>query len=130
MHFCRYTHILCSNTGFKAIINFGKEHFAARQAGTPTPNIGPGVGMAIGLFCVTVSASVATHQFFWRSMTTGLLARAALISSVYKRGVNLTGKARTNLPNSVLVNHISTDVSRIDACAQWFVSSIHSPSCV
>ncbi len=43
-------------------------------------------------------------------MTTGLLARAALTSSIYKRGVSLTGKARTSLPNSALVTHISTDV--------------------
>ncbi|TCD60600.1 hypothetical protein EIP91_009818 [Steccherinum ochraceum] len=93
----------------KSIINFGKAHFAAKQAGEPVPNVGRGVGMALGLFCVTVAASVAQHQFFWRSMTTGLLARAALISSIYKRGVNLTGKARTNFPNSALVNHISTD---------------------
>ena len=34
--------------------------------------------MAIGLFLITVTASVCQHQFFWRSMTTGLLARAAL----------------------------------------------------
>ena len=98
----------------KAIINFGKTHFAAKQAGEEPPNIGRGVGMAIGLFCTTVCASVCQHQFFWRSMTTGLLARAALISSIYKRGVNLTGKARTTLPNSALVNHISTDVSLIE----------------
>ena len=98
----------------KAIINFGKTHFAAKQAGEEPPNIGRGVGMAIGLFCTTVCASVCQHQFFWRSMTTGLLARAALISSIYKRGVNLTGKARTTLPNSALVNHISTDVSPIE----------------
>ena len=44
-------------------------------------------------------------------MTTGLLARAALTSSIYKRGVSLTGKARTSLPNAALVTHISTDVS-------------------
>ena len=50
-------------------------------------------------------------QFFWRSMTTGLLARAALTSSIYKRGLNLTGKARTTLTNAALVTHISTDVS-------------------
>ncbi|KAI0370390.1 ABC protein [Pilatotrama ljubarskyi] len=104
----------------KAIINFGKEHVAAFEAGQVPPGIGRGVGMAIGLFCVTVTASVSQHQFFWRSMTTGLLARAALISSIYKRGVSLTGKARTTLPNSALVTHISTDVSRVDACAQWF----------
>ncbi|KAI0091325.1 ABC protein [Irpex rosettiformis] len=111
----------------KAIINFGKEHFAAKEAGEPLPNIGRGIGMAIGLFCVTVTASVCTHQFFWRSMTTGLLARAALISSIYKRGIYMTGKARTNFPNSALVNHISTDVSRIDACAQWFHATWTAP---
>ncbi|KAL7279088.1 hypothetical protein ACG7TL_006926 [Trametes sanguinea] len=104
----------------KAIINFGKEHAAALQAGETPSGIGRGVGMAIGLFCITVTASVCQHQFFFRSMTTGLLARAALISSIYKRGVSLTGKARTTLPNSALVTHISTDVSRVDACAQWF----------
>ncbi|KAJ3535552.1 hypothetical protein NM688_g6963 [Phlebia brevispora] len=60
-------------------------------------------------------------------MTTGLLARAALISSVYKRGVNLTGKARTKFPNSALVNHISTDISRVDACAQWFHATWTAP---
>ena len=47
-------------------------------------------------------------------MTTGLLARAALTSSIYKRGVSLTGKARTNLTNAALVTHISTDVSLSD----------------
>ncbi|KAI0342890.1 ABC protein [Trametopsis cervina] len=111
----------------KAVINFGKEHYAAKNSGQPLPNIGRGIAMAIGLFCVTVMASVCQHQFFWRSMTTGLLARAALIASIYKRGVNMTGKARTNFPNSALVNHISTDVSRVDACAQWFHATWTAP---
>lgn len=43
-------------------------------------------------------------------MTTGVLARAALIHSIYKRGVNLTGKARTQFSNAALINHVSTDV--------------------
>ncbi|EMD34176.1 CsMn25 [Gelatoporia subvermispora B] len=111
----------------KSIINFGKAHAAALAAGQTPPPIGPGVGMAIGLFCTTVTASVCQHQFFWRSMTTGMLAKAALISSIYKRGVLLTGKARTKLPNATLVNHISSDVSRIDACAQWFHASWTAP---
>lgn len=98
----------------QAIINFGKEHVAALQAGTKPPNVGRGVGMAVGLFCITVTTSICQHQFFWRSMTTGLLARAALIASIYKRGVNMTGKARTKFPNSALVNHISTDVRASD----------------
>ncbi|EKM58258.1 uncharacterized protein PHACADRAFT_171522 [Phanerochaete carnosa HHB-10118-sp] len=111
----------------KNIINFAKARSAARGDDEPVPSIGRGVGMAIGLFCLTVTASVSQHQFFWRSMSTGLLARAALIASIYKRGVNLTGKARTNFPNSALVNHISTDVSRVDACAQWFHAAWTAP---
>ncbi|KAF9490797.1 ABC protein [Pleurotus eryngii] len=104
----------------KAIINFGKARSAREAAGAEPPNIGQGIAMAIGLFCIVIVTSICQHQFFWRSMTTGVLARAALINSIYKRGVHLTGKSRAKLPNSALVNHISTDVSRIDACAQWF----------
>ncbi|KZT73648.1 ABC protein [Daedalea quercina L-15889] len=111
----------------RTIITFSEARVAAQKAGEPTAGIGRGVGMAIGLFCLTVTASVCTHQFFWRSMVTGMLARAALISSIYKRGIALTGKARTALPNSKLVTHISTDVSRVDACAQWFHATWTAP---
>ncbi|KAF5327366.1 hypothetical protein D9619_004466 [Psilocybe cf. subviscida] len=104
----------------KAIINFAKKRERAKAMHEPEPNVGIGIVMALGLFCVTMISSIGQHQFFWRSMFTGILARAALIKSIYKRGVNLTGKARTSISNSDIVNHISTDVSRIDSCAQWF----------
>ncbi|KZT29601.1 ABC protein [Neolentinus lepideus HHB14362 ss-1] len=111
----------------RAIITFGKDHYAAVKAGAKPPNIGRGVGMAIGLLCLQISASVGQHQWFWRSMTTGVLARAALTASIYKRGVNLTGKARVTLNNAALVNHISTDVSRIDQASQWFHAAGTAP---
>lgn len=111
----------------RQIIIFAQERSAATIAGTPVPNVGRGIGMAFGLFALTVTASVCTHQFFWRSMATGVLARAALITCIYERGVNLTGKARVKLNNATLVNHISTDVSRIDACAQWFHAAWTAP---
>ena len=60
-------------------------------------------------------------------MSTGVLARAALISSIYRRGVALTPKAKTKLNNAALVNHISTDVSRIDFCAGFFHMSWTAP---
>ncbi|TFK49597.1 ABC protein [Heliocybe sulcata] len=106
----------------RAIITFGRE----RYAGT-SPNIGRGVGMAIGLLCCQIAASVGQHQWFWRSMSTGVLARAALTASIYQRGVNLTGKERVTLNNAALVNHISTDVSRIDQAAQWFHAAGTAP---
>lgn len=61
-------------------------------------------------------------------MAAGILARDALIGAVYKRGVNLTGAARTTITNATLMNHLSTDISRVDACAQWFVrTSLYGP---
>ncbi|KJA26268.1 hypothetical protein HYPSUDRAFT_36540 [Hypholoma sublateritium FD-334 SS-4] len=104
----------------RAIINFAKRRAAAKANHETPENIGIGIVMAIGLFCLTVLASCGTHQFFWRSMLTGTFARAALIKSIYRRGVYLTGKSRASISNSDITNHISTDVSRIDSCAQWF----------
>ncbi|KAG1865922.1 ABC protein, partial [Suillus subalutaceus] len=104
------------------IIVFAEERSAAIIAGEPVPNIGRGIAMAVGLFALTLSSSICSHQFFWRSMAVGVLARAALITCIYERGVNLTGKARVKHDNATLVNHISTDVSRINAAAQWFMT--------
>lgn len=53
-------------------------------------------------------------------MGSGILARAALINSLYARGLGLTPKARTIHSNGALVNHLSTDISRIDYLFQWF----------
>lgn len=53
-------------------------------------------------------------------MSTGVLARAALISSLYKRGMKLTPKARTIHRHADLVNHISTDVR--DQLGDWAIS--------
>lgn len=111
----------------RTIIRFGQARATARRDGTDVPDIGRGVAMAIGLFLMTVTTSVCQHQFFWRSMTTGVLTRAALIGSIYNRGVHLTPKARTILPSAALVNHISTDVSRIDQAAQWFHAGWTAP---
>ncbi|KAJ7708108.1 P-loop containing nucleoside triphosphate hydrolase protein [Mycena rosella] len=111
----------------KALINFSKARAAAKAAGAAPASIGNGVGMAVGLFCVIVLASICQHQFFFRSMTTGVLARTALTGALYRRAVGLTPKARTRLSNSAVLNHVSTDVSRVDACAQWFHAAWTAP---
>ncbi|EUC58392.1 ABC transporter protein YOR1 [Rhizoctonia solani AG-3 Rhs1AP] len=97
----------------KAIIRFAQER---SRGGLDAPHIGQGVGLAIGLPLLTICASVCTHQFFWRSMTSGVAARAALIASIYSRGLRF-GPGETQYD---LINHVSTDISRVDYCAQWF----------
>jgi hypothetical protein len=44
------------------IIIFAQERSAAMSAGTPVPNVGRGIAMALGLFALSVTASVCTHQ--------------------------------------------------------------------
>lgn len=46
--------------------------------------------------------------------------RGGLITAIYDRSMRLTSRARTTLTNGKLVNHISTDVSRIDFCCGFF----------
>ncbi|KAF8175919.1 P-loop containing nucleoside triphosphate hydrolase protein [Mycena galopus ATCC 62051] len=111
----------------KSLINFAKATAAAKAAGEKPPNIGNGIGMAFGLLCVVVCASICQHQFFFRSMITGVLARTALTGALYRRALHLTPAARLRLPNSAVLNHVSTDVSRVDNCAQWFHAAWTAP---
>lgn len=105
----------------KAIINFGTESYAGRHFHTnPVPSIGRGIGLVIGLLIMQVCASLGVHHFFYRGASTGVLVRGGLITAIYSRSLRLTSRARSSLTNGKLVNHISTDVSRIDFCAGFF----------
>ncbi|CAE6453958.1 unnamed protein product, partial [Rhizoctonia solani] len=105
---------ICSPLLVKAIIRFGQESYAKHRAGIPAPPIGKGVGLAIGLFLLQLVSAMAIQHGFYRSASTGVLLRTGLISAIYSRATQLTSRARSTLTNGKLVNHISTDVSRID----------------
>jgi ATP-binding cassette subfamily C (CFTR/MRP) protein 1 len=74
---------------------------------------------AVGLFLLVIFSSVCQHQWFWLSMSNGITARAALINTLFARGLALSPSARTAHTNGKLVNHLSTDLSRIDYFFQW-----------
>ncbi|KAF5382133.1 hypothetical protein D9615_004305 [Tricholomella constricta] len=104
----------------KAIINFATDSYVGHKLGTTVPPIGKGIGFAFGLIALQVIASLCTHHFFYRATSTGVLLRGGLITAIYTRSLKLTSRARSTLTNGKLVNHISTDVSRIDFCAGFF----------
>ncbi|KAJ1301602.1 hypothetical protein OPQ81_008850 [Rhizoctonia solani] len=105
---------ICSPLLVKAIIRFGQESYAKHRAGIPAPPIGRGVGLAIGLFLLQLVSALGIQHGFYRSASTGVLLRTGLIAAIYSRATQLTSRARSTLTNGKLVNHISTDVSRID----------------
>ncbi|ORY35691.1 P-loop containing nucleoside triphosphate hydrolase protein [Naematelia encephala] len=98
----------------RALINWSTQYEAAMRTGTDYPSMGRGVGLAIALLCMLLISSMMNHHFFVRSMGTGVMARTAIISSIYNRSLRMTQKSRGEIPNGKIVNHISTDTSRID----------------
>ncbi|KAF9516365.1 hypothetical protein BS47DRAFT_1371770 [Hydnum rufescens UP504] len=107
----------CAPLASKVLIKYAQQRADPHK---PKPHIGKGIGSALGLVILTIMSSIFQHQWFWRSMTSGLHARTALINSLYTRSLNFTPKARTIHSNGTLVNHLSTDISRIDYFFQWF----------
>ncbi|KAF8598170.1 ABC transporter [Ceratobasidium sp. AG-I] len=105
---------ICSPLLVKAIIKFGQESYYAHRSGAPVPPIGKGVGFAVGLLLLQLVSAFTIHQGFYRSASTGALLRTGLITAIYSRATQLTSRSRATLTNGKLVNHISTDVSRID----------------
>lgn len=104
----------------KEIIRFSQATYAASRGDGEKPHVGRGIGMAFGLLLLSMLQSVCQHQFFFRSMTHGALFRASLISATYKRALTLSVGARRSHPNGTLMAYLSSDISRIDYCAQWF----------
>ncbi|KAG1785703.1 ABC transporter [Suillus plorans] len=104
----------------KAIINFATVSYTNHLTGQSTPAIGQGIGLSFCLLALVLIASWSSNHFYYRSTTSGVLLRGGLITAIYSRSLQLSARARVNLSNGELVNHISTDVSRIDFCMSYF----------
>ena len=113
----------------RKIITFGTQRYlAARNVpGYTSPPIGEGFGWAVLLLFMQLFSSFCMHAFFAQTMTVGVFARGALIAALYRRAVGLSGKARATITTGKLVNHISTDISRIDFAAGFFHMSWTAP---
>nr|ODN94507.1 ATP-binding cassette transporter YOR1 [Cryptococcus depauperatus CBS 7855] len=98
----------------KRLIVLSAKYEAARRAGQPVPSKGEGVGAAIGLLLLLLCSSISINHYFSRSMGVGVMSRAAIITAIYQQALQFTQKSRGQIPNGKLVNHISTDTSRID----------------
>ncbi|KAH9043416.1 ABC transporter [Lactarius hengduanensis] len=104
----------------KSLIKFATESYDAHREGLLAPGVGRGIALAVGLVILQLFGSLCQHHFFYRSASSGVLVRGGLITAIYSRSLRLTTGSRARLSNGRLVNHISTDVSRIDFCCGFF----------
>lgn len=79
---------------------------------------GSACGYAVLLFVLMLITNVLSNRFFYQSLYVGVFCRAALVSGIFRRALNMQGRDRST---GKLVNHISTDVSRIDFGSQWWL---------
>ncbi|PPR03716.1 hypothetical protein CVT24_007391 [Panaeolus cyanescens] len=92
-----------------------QERLAAAAQGLTKPRgIGYGIGLAIALFVMQESASLMTNHYMQVSMTTGLTIRTAIIGSIFRKSLRISGRARVNHSVGQITTMISTDATRLD----------------
>lgn len=82
-----------------------------------------GFGYAAGLFVLLVFSVTSNVHGFYRSYTTGILLRGALMHVIYRRvTTQLTEKAKLKhgLGTGKLMSLMSADVTRVDFCCGFF----------
>jgi ABC transporter transmembrane region len=105
---------------FQYLINFATDSYVSHRDGIQPPETGKGIRLVIVLVILQLVSMLSENHSVYRTTSTGVLLRGGLITAIYSRSLHLTTRARATLPNGRLVNHISTDVSRIDFCCEDF----------
>jgi hypothetical protein len=78
----------------KALINYANQAYESHLTGSPGPEIGRGVGLAVALAGMQTITSICQHHFFYRSMMVGAMARSSLISVIYRKSLVLSNKVQ------------------------------------
>ncbi|KAI9461546.1 ABC transporter [Lactarius psammicola] len=111
----------------KSLIRFSTDSYVAHREGLPAPGVGRGIALGIALVILQLFNAFCQHHAFYRTTSSGVLIRGGLITAIYSRSLRLTTGSRARLSNGRLINHISTDVSRIDFCCGFFHMSWTAP---
>ncbi|KAJ7607370.1 multidrug resistance-associated ABC transporter [Roridomyces roridus] len=93
--------------------NASEELKASGQLPKPR-GIGYGIGLAFALFAMQEVASVMTNHSQQTMMAVGLSTRTAIIGSVFRKSMRLSGRARLEHTVGQTTTIISTDAARLD----------------
>ncbi|KAF9203578.1 hypothetical protein BGZ49_006268 [Haplosporangium sp. Z 27] len=104
----------------KAIITFVQTSVFNRANGVAPPPLWHGILMAIALYAMGVLSTLSLHQFWQRSTSTGVGIRTVLITSIYRKGLVLSSKAKQDFSTGKITNLMSTDTARLDLLAGYF----------
>ncbi|KAF9181719.1 hypothetical protein BGZ50_005356 [Haplosporangium sp. Z 11] len=104
----------------KAIITFVEQSLWDRNNNVDSPPLWHGILMAVALYAMGVLASVSLHQYWMRATGVGVGIRTSLITTIYRKGLVLSSKAKQDFSTGKITNLMSTDTTRIDFLAGFF----------
>lgn len=100
----------------------------AKAAGDAAPrDVGYGLGLAFALFAMQEASSLFMNQGLQALMTTGLYVRTAVIGTIFRKSLRLSGRARLEHSVGQITTMISTDATRLDRAAWHFNGLWTSP---
>ena len=76
------------------LIQFATDAWNADKHGSPQPNIGHGIGLALGITFMQICQSTATNHFIYRGMMVGGECRAMLINAIFDKTLKISNRAK------------------------------------
>ena len=76
------------------LIAFANNTYLAAATGKPTPHIGDGIGLVIGITAMQMLQSMGTNHFIYRGQIVGAQARGVLITVIFEKAMRLSGRAK------------------------------------
>ncbi|KAL2917874.1 hypothetical protein HK105_202747 [Polyrhizophydium stewartii] len=98
----------------KEVINFVSNSKHAQRLGITLPDLGQGIGYAVLLFVLQLSATTLQNRFFFEALCVGVASRVALANLVYNKAMRLSSASRQIFSSGKVTNLISTDVQRFE----------------
>ncbi|CDK25303.1 unnamed protein product [Kuraishia capsulata CBS 1993] len=93
----------------KALINY-----VTKRAKGLEPNVGTGVGYAIGCALFVTLEGLMVNHYFYHAMVTGSQVKAILTKFMLEKSFRQTGRSRHDFPTGKVNSIMGTDLARID----------------
>ncbi|KAG9239762.1 P-loop containing nucleoside triphosphate hydrolase protein [Amylocarpus encephaloides] len=91
------------------------------RPGNPNPPqaVIKGAAIALGMATVSITQTIALHQYFQRAFETGMRIKTALTASIYSKSLKLSNEGRAAKSTGDIVNYMAVDTQRLQDLSQY-----------
>jgi ATP-binding cassette, subfamily C (CFTR/MRP), member 1 len=91
---------------------------ASYRDDSPEPVI-RGAAIALAMFAVSVTQTMALHQYFQRAFETGMRIKTGLTAAIYTKSLKLSNEGRASKSTGDIVNYMAVDTQRLQDLTQY-----------